>query len=61
MFLKEIDDNKVAERLSIKEDLAWRQVEAGFSETNCFSVLINDLAPEIRHSSVLRPPWKWAH
>ena len=60
MFLKEIDDNKGAERerLSIKEDLAWPQVEANFFETNCFLVLINDLAPEVGQLTALGPLWK---
>lgn len=63
MFLKEIDDNKGAERerLSIKEDIARPQVEANFFETNCFLVLINDLAPEIGHLTALGPLWKWTH
>lgn len=30
MFLKEIDDNQEAERLSIKEDLARLQIEANY-------------------------------
>lgn len=63
MFLKAIDDNKGAERerLSLKEDLAWPQLEDNFFETNCFSVLINYLAPEIVHLTALAPPWKWTH
>lgn len=30
MFLKEIDDNQEAERLSIKEDLTWLQIETNY-------------------------------
>lgn len=30
MFLKEIDDNQEAERLSIKEDLTRLQIEANY-------------------------------
>lgn len=56
MFLKEIDSNRGAEqeRLSIKES-STTPSRSHFFETSCFLVLINDLAPEIRHLTALGP------